>query len=661
MPFGFPAKDWKDLATFFRGSSSSPHLRSALMSMQIHPLLGRTLDGKRRSCVGCRRKHRSCDLVRPKCGRCVIADIDCVFETPSSSAAHLAPLADSDAGGHNPLSSGRGSASPSVSASASVSSRSSSSGQSLSLMDGILLASEQPFAEAEPLETRIEDPDQLSTYADFSLVCALLYSGNGYFSSTDFLVHRIVDRDSFLADFFAQPAPLRHALCALAAYTAEPPLPIAIATSYFTRAKKALFRCDRPNVRVLEAVVLITTFTLGIGQPSIGKPFYAHALRIMLQLNLHIDPDELPGSSQMSDNEKAELRMLFWRIYYHLTYAFCITDYTASFDLRYSTVKRPPANPQSLLMECNFVIWHSILYIKKHLRVTPESVEELFSAEADATVLASLDSIPLSLLLIPDLQQVINSELRFNQYELLLKQINSSLPSNPIGIFQLSVNYHAILCLLLRPRLFLTGFISPNSPILTPINHALIQSALAESVTAARRIVELCQLSLYSRDVRRLPVWNLAWMRQVALAPALFEAAVVLYFATCRTRREWRPLSPVTARECLTLIERTFQNLSAQLCLNARSERDNMMTPLLECVAQMLREMDSRDPSPAEADLERIMLEMKVVSLDAEDVVAAGTDEPWVYLSLLGIDVNERVRWNGPLEDGWREFWRNVK
>ncbi|KAJ3228731.1 hypothetical protein HDU81_005951 [Chytriomyces hyalinus] len=551
------------------------------------------------------------------------------------------------------------------------------------VLGAILLAAEHAF-ETLLADGPIEDPDLLPTYEDFSLVYSL-FGTSVYFRNNDFVVHNLLDKDRFLASFFAQPAPLRYILCALAAYTADPPLPISVAISYFNKARRAVFRTgDKPSVRILEAVVLITTFALGTGQPSLGKPFLAIALRMLLQLNLHIDPDDV--SNTMRDSEKDDLRMLFWRVLFHLKYALCITDFATTIDLEYFTVKPPPATEFTFLMQCNFGMWDIFSLIKRKLRVTPSTVSELLLTTSELPlspkVLHAYSRIPAKFILVPNLDHLTASQ--NPQYDALIHQIMTSSPSNPMGIFQLSMNYHASQCLFLRPILYLTAYLSPMS--LVPKQSRMIQTALEECLMGAQRISVLLKLSSYALELKQ---FELSWMRRVALVPSLFEAAVILYFVACRTKQEWRCSKNTTQsyasitcisddmiQEFLTCILQAFHTLFSQLAENAKSNRPNMMTPLITCLNAMLQELSSKqeiaqsNANAVDLNMDLILLEMKVLSLTNDDKESSegdidscttSTDEPWVYVGLLGIDINKQVRWNGPYEGNWRRLWAQLE
>ncbi|KAJ3121093.1 hypothetical protein HK100_012522 [Physocladia obscura] len=59
--------------------------------------------------------------------------------------------------------------------------------------------------------------------------------------------------------------------------------------------------------------------------------------------------------------------------------------------------------------------------------------------------------------------------------------------------------------------------------------------------------------------------------------------------------------------------------------------------------------------------VESLVLEMTVLSLDADDISdrpPVAVEEPWVYLGLLGMEVNQNLKWRAPYEEDWRRFWR---
>ncbi|KAJ3239978.1 hypothetical protein HDU81_004896 [Chytriomyces hyalinus] len=375
--------------------------------------------------------------------------------------------------------------------------------------------------------------------------------------------------------------------------------------------------------------------------------------------------------------------------------------YASNIDLEYFTVKPPPATELTVLMQSNFGMWDVLLCIKKKLRVTPSTVADLLVSVSEldlsTKVIQTHAQIPAMLILVPTLDHLDSTASQYTQYDALIQQTMLSSPSNPMGILQLSMNYHASLCLLLRPKLYLTAFMPPMS---LDAEHAqFIQTALEESLIAAQRICILLKLTNYAWDIKHLDHFKLYWMRRVALVPSLFEAAVILYFVTCRTRPEWRgqasPHATAAAAaaaqlsfvhpicipdnivlEYLSCILLAFHTLYSQLAENAKSNRPNMMTPMIECVEAMILELSRKQENAssnasqsANLECDLILLEMKVMSLnddtigDEEEVLdstPASTDEPWVYMGLLGIDINKRVRWNGPYEDNWRRFWKQL-
>ncbi|KAJ3257493.1 hypothetical protein HDU77_002698 [Chytriomyces hyalinus] len=698
------------------------------MATQFHPLLGRAVAPRPSSCLQCRKRHRSCDMAQPACARCSKLRVQCQYGSTVTGDAAVPEGVSTVSASDGML----GLAGKPRTRGAMLNpngSRIIDNPRTAARTIGGLIGAPVPFptpravlasillAAEEPIETllvegRIEDPDLLPTYEDFSLVYSL-FGTSVYFRNNDFVVHNLLDKDRFLASFFAQPAPLRYILCALAAYTADPPLPIRIAISYFNKACRAVFRTgDKPSVRILEAVVLITTFALGTGQPSLGKPFFTIALRMLLQLNLHIDPDDV--SNTMRESEKDELRMLFWRVLFHLKCeyfdsgkltalmnsvstradALCITDFATTIDLEYYTVKSPPATDFTFLMQCNFGMWDVFSLIKRKLRVTPSSVSELLLSASELPmspkVLHAYSRIPAKFILVPSLDHLTASQTTA-QYDALIHQIMTSSPSNPMGIFQLSMNYHCSQCLFLRPILYLTAYLTRTS--LVPKQSRMIQTALEECLVGAQRISILLKLSSYALDIKQLKQFELSWMRRVALVPSLFEAAVILYFVACRTKPEWRcsknttpsyasitSISDSIVHEFLTCILHAFHTLFSQLAENAKSNRPNMMTPLITCLNAMLQELSVKQGNSQQSNintvdfnLDLILLEMKVLSLTSDedddkesseaeiDSCSVATDEPWVYVGLLGIDINKQVRWNGPYEGNWRRLWEQLQ
>ncbi|KAJ3110554.1 hypothetical protein HK100_002997 [Physocladia obscura] len=63
--------------------------------------------------------------------------------------------------------------------------------------------------------------------------------------------------------------------------------------------------------------------------------------------------------------------------------------------------------------------------------------------------------------------------------------------------------------------------------------------------------------------------------------------------------------------------------------------------------------------------VDSLVLDMKVMGLESDENVnqplVIAVESPWVYLGLLGIDVNQnfqqRFQWKAPYEEKWRNFW----
>ncbi|KAJ3110555.1 hypothetical protein HK100_002998, partial [Physocladia obscura] len=56
-----------------------------------------------------------------------------------------------------------------------------------------------------------------------------------------------------------------------------------------------------------------------------------------------------------------------------------------------------------------------------------------------------------------------------------------------------------------------------------------------------------------------------------------------------------------------------------------------------------------------------VELSMKVMNLESDEnayeLVVVSEESPWVYLGLLGMDVNNQIGWKAPYEGKWRKFW----
>ncbi|KAI8620397.1 hypothetical protein BC830DRAFT_1164586 [Chytriomyces sp. MP71] len=594
----------------------------------IHPLLGRSVPTKPSSCLRCRAAKRKCSAERPVCAYCRRANKECVY---NEGAVVPSPVKSDRRGSSASVTSitsiGIGSRSPSV--------------------DAILVADEAP------------------TIADFALLLAFFSDSDPKLTS-DSPAHYLIDKDRFLASFFSsQPAPLRLVLCALAAYSSD--MPSHVTLGYYNRAKRSMVAVrDTPAIKTVQTLFLLANFAFSMGQPYISKPLFSTALRMCLEMKLYLDPDEI--SPSLEEWEKEEHRRLFARVLYHVKYAQAVTDYLEGFQFSSVTVRQPAWYcGTSFDMRAHVSeLWDLIAFCKRVHDQPPLTWLELLApwrnADMNLRLMEAHAKIPPLAILMPKLESPPNYEV-----ETFVSQIMMVSPGDTTGMILLSLNYHASICVLFRPIAYLTGFLDPSSPHLTLDHITILRAALHEAFHAALRIAALNQFLLDTqRHHRPHFLSRLFWMLQSVLAPALFESAVVLWFAACRVRSAWW-MDPCAAplfhaRAHLGPLLESFRGMYMKFGSDAAAvdaatkKRPNVMLPLVDAVEAMLRDVQG------DTRLEEIVQGMRVVALSEADgevtEIVGEVVAPWIFLPLLGVPIAGGFRFLGGLNESlWREFW----
>ncbi|KAI9351353.1 hypothetical protein BDR26DRAFT_850916 [Obelidium mucronatum] len=265
------------------------------------------------ACLRCHKAKKKCDFARPDCSRCRKGGHECDWTSPKlrrqrkpAHPAHPTPL-------------NIGHAAPrlgdsSDSASGTLSPRTPSAPVSASAAFGADTTVESVEELCNPIGTTVEDLSMHSTIEDWSLMLAYVR-----YSAVGETLLAIIDRLYFLDTFFQQPPALRHAFCAVAALMQIPRLPSEISLSYFTRARRALSLEFHPSVKSLQALVFMTTYALlAYGDQAVGRTYFVQGIAMLLELRLHIDPDESPWlfHLNLSETDKEDRRILFWVIFY---------------------------------------------------------------------------------------------------------------------------------------------------------------------------------------------------------------------------------------------------------------------------------------------------------------------------------------------------------
>ncbi|KAI8610132.1 hypothetical protein BC830DRAFT_1221832 [Chytriomyces sp. MP71] len=635
----------------------------------------------RHACERCRAKRRRCDMRKPGCVRCERINVACVYASTGVAEALCGDR-------QQPLD---------VLVRARLP-------HPQSTLD--MLSNEAEHAMVARVmgaggSMAVEDPDLAATYTDYLLVNSFFLAADVWHTSDSAALY-LIDRERFMASFFSQPPALRLVLCTLAAYTTkDEALPKHLYVTYYARAKKALARViHTPSLKTLQAIYLTAHFVTVHGQSALAETLCMTAISMANALNLGTDPSHNPAVTSKSEQE--EYRRCYWRIYCNWKCDRGINDNYRHTVLQRNDVQLPTGGVrgESPLMTHICDVWDLIYQMRVAYDEPPAFWSDLLVSSQLATLNANLiethSRIPSIYILVPDISITEDCEERvFAQYDAFTQQMLLISPEDTTAMLQLTLNLEASLCILMRPKLYLTTFLTPET--CSPQNAFLITTAVTQTNAAATRIAELARFMLYlidkqtsltpqdqpssflDPDSRRRPtiLSRSFWLQQMVLSYAFFESAVCLWVLACRTRPGWNGLfeedevvSRVRAKVYLLEILRHFEVLSAHFGKEGVvGRKPNMVTPLILSIEAMVRELEeliesgeshvvSFSADGNSARMERIVLEMKAMGIsDVEEVVSGATECPLAYLGLLGLEVNGVLRWKGEREDKWRTWW----
>ncbi|KAJ3286887.1 Bromodomain-containing protein 1 [Rhizoclosmatium sp. JEL0117] len=616
----------------------------------------------------CHTLHKKCGLEKPSCSRCVDGGYDCCWYADPVS---------------NKLKTSTGTGS------GATSSTDSSSPESLIVL-------------APPMG--LEDPDLMPTMADYSLVYTYLLAGDGP------QLLAVVDGVRFLQNFFHTHPALRLAICARAAWTQRSTVPEHLWMMYFERAKKALSRYEAaPTVQMVQALIALAAFTpFAFNDMFIALPFLQKALVMMLRLRIDVDPDECHWLN-LSEEAKEERRIVYWVIYF-------IFKRKCSLGLRMSSkqiagaqivVHNPMPKIHGSMKFARQLPTHKLdpstylnygAYDPNRPVATVSYLCSLLDIAYDSTVhhrivptsASDILMSPVTKLLLTRLK---GAELKIPGY-LLLSSTNDTLANflqsngtvmfhgvSVLDILMTTMLYNSIMSILLRPTLYLTAFLDIASPTLVEDSGKTILvllTILETCVRSARTVTALNSWVLTSGDAKLKSTF---FLENHFTYFALFESAVVLWFVTCRTQAFWWKQEGGTDNTLRMSLEDRKRIRSEVLDLLktlkglAENERGRVgagsklmsghIRPICHCIQGMLDEMEKVEDQLGrgyvindERQLDEIVIGLQVLEINGE---VAKVEEPWVFLGLLGMQVNGCYRWNATNEEEWKSFWKSLK
>ncbi|KAJ3232832.1 hypothetical protein HDU78_006838 [Chytriomyces hyalinus] len=526
--------------------------------------------------------------------------------------------------------------------------------------------------------------DLAPSLEDCAVVAAYFASSHPRMFLDSFVLY-LLDHTAFMTTFFTQPAPLRLVVCALASLNADPPMPPMVPVLYYARAKRAaLSITDTPSLKTTQALFLIAAFALAHGQQALSVAVLKPALKMALQLQLEKERPDLPAW------EQGERKRLLFRLHFHTLQSQSLSHHFAGFKLSLSRVCMPNvgAKEGSLTIRdylCD--IW-SILAQFKTLHSTPPKIaSDLFESpqqiKLSCELVRLLDQIPREYYLdpTPSTATVTDASL-FSDFIVQMLVLDAA---DSAAMLLLSMNRNAAICVAQRSILFSTAFKHSRSKRST-------LDAVQISYKSALCVSSLTQFILYLERGRfHTPVAEVLWVQESVLVPAMFEAAIVLWFLACRTRKEWWIHSggDTAAKEGLQLdlacvrfalegflsffqhIHYHFGRTMPATATDADGPpqmKQTLMNPFIRAVSGMLQELQQLQVNPntptddaslfVQWGLEECVLSMRGVAISEEEdcVEIAAAEEPLAFCGLLGFHVCGD-HWKGPSEGAWKQFW----
>ncbi|KAI9333132.1 hypothetical protein BDR26DRAFT_868639 [Obelidium mucronatum] len=501
----------------------------------------------------------------------------------------------------------------------------------------ILNVSETPLIDHEGTAWQLEDPDLMPTIDDWLVVYHFLTDNGTPIPNETPAPMPGVDSDQLLKDFFSVPAFLR--LAALAVCTA--PISFEKSLVYYKRARKAAIRAvsETPTHQTVQALVGLYTYLGYIGQPALVEPLLKIAMHLIQALRLDVDPDDSPWlfHLNLTPRQKEDRRCAFWSAYPEILWEAATSSKLVDVPINSNKMKGRSTvydGSQLIFQGDPFLQYFSILYtvtiaIKKAFVVAPKASNELIEsekvAELQSRMMQAQSQVPADVLVPPGSSEKAPKKVELNLNCVIL----------------------ATVCLLNRPRLFLSGFKCFNPMYLSTTVQSILVSSINQSLDAAHRMLNL--LRFYTEH----PI-----PRALEAIP-MFEAMIVLWYAYCRMDPIWWSVLGRKRMEWALLREQ-MQAVVDYFALAKKldSVGGGAIYPLVQCMRAMVQEIDEYEQwVPATTDgIEEITLGMKVVALDESESVLE-IREPRAYMGLLGMQVGG-IRWPGRSEESWRLFWK---
>ncbi|KAI9339985.1 hypothetical protein BDR26DRAFT_861922 [Obelidium mucronatum] len=517
----------------------------------------------------------------------------------------------------------------------------------ISALQYIATISETPLIEQEGKDWHLEDPALMPTIDEWLVV----YRAVSFDGTRLPIRHDSLDADQFIKDFFQLPAFFR---TAVVMYCMGP-----VSLEYYNRARKAVVHSitEQPTYQTVQGLFILYVYVGWKGQPTLVESLLKIMQNLIQVLRLDVDPDFSPWlfHLNLSPRQKEDRRRTFWMAYEAILSNAATSPEAADVPIDSTKIKGPAALEVDgckvfdhlPLIKALGAVHKVIISIKRQFLTAPGTLQELIGI-ATSGFQQDLDHarshIPMEYLFMTESAEEL-SEQDYTRYTDMVVRLNV-LETNT---FFCNCHYLAAICILNRPRLYMSGLGLGRHPIYrTPNMQALVSESINTSLDAAHRIMNLSTIFLdpLTCDPHVLEVLP------------LFEAMIVLWFTSCRMDPIWWTVMGRKKMEWNVLKQR-MERLMHRI-QKFDSVGGGTTFPLVQCMLAMIEEIDAYEqcflPGLVQDGIEEITLGMRVVALEEADVVKQ-VEAPRAYMGLLGMQVGG-IRWPGRSEESWRLFWK---
>ncbi|KAJ3011586.1 UNVERIFIED_CONTAM: hypothetical protein HDU68_001607 [Siphonaria sp. JEL0065] len=524
---------------------------------------------------------------------------------------------------------------------------------SFSALDYITSMAEMPLTDHEDQSWDLENPDLMATIDDWALVFNFLSPQPIRFS---------YDGDNLIKTFFHQPAGFRLILCAFAAFNSN--LLASLQLSYYNRARKALIRAinEKPSHQTVQALLSVFGFAEMKGQPDIGHAIFQTALNMVATLRLDIDPDDSPWlyHLNLTERQKEDRRRAFWGCYITLVteQALSPTNFSET-SLSATKIKEPATimDPHlvfqgNCLVKPECELFRMIAMFRRHYSRAPRNISEIMNGLPMETL--ELESIISAIPITHYLSMDSIAGLTHSDHYQFLRQFGQMPATEISSAFTVNFVAPTSICVLYRPQLQLSACKSCHPTFISSVEQNVIVLAIQKCLDAANQIAYLysfLQDIIYGvykdciPDHRKIH-FELGEDTGIYM---LFEAITVFWFVLCRMNPVWWHLVGRNVPVWSELQPRIVQMIDfVKKVGNEGGMTDGCCVPLILTLDAMLNEIDSCMNGGMEENMDKILVGMTVLTLDAE--VAVAVKEPRALLGLLGLEVGG-VQWMGRVEE----------